>query len=178
MKPELQQKLFKKYPKIFRQKDLPMTETAMCWGIDCGDGWYWLIDNLCHSIQSYCDSKNSGINIRNNIRKEWWQGWNTEQFGWKSCCHFWKRFKERNIEDLPIQVEAVQVKEKYGGLRFYIVGCHPMDNDIFGMIHLAEEMSYNICEKCGSTENVIQTDLGWIRSLCPKCMKKHKKNEG
>jgi hypothetical protein len=46
MKAELQQKLYEKYPKIFVQKDLPMSQTAMCWGIDCGDGWFWLLDNL------------------------------------------------------------------------------------------------------------------------------------
>ena len=38
MKAELQNKLFEKYPKIFGQKDLPMTQTAMCWGIDCEIG--------------------------------------------------------------------------------------------------------------------------------------------
>jgi hypothetical protein len=48
---ELQQKLFDKYPKIFRQKDLSMQETAMCWGIACGNGWYDLIDALCEEIQ-------------------------------------------------------------------------------------------------------------------------------
>jgi len=47
MRGELQQQLFEKYPAIFRQKDLPMTQTAMCWGIDCGDGWYEIIDTLC-----------------------------------------------------------------------------------------------------------------------------------
>ena len=28
-----------------------MTQTAMCWGIQCGDGWYWLIDQLCSQLQ-------------------------------------------------------------------------------------------------------------------------------
>ena len=34
-----EQELIKKHPKIFRQKDLPMTHTAMCWGIECGPHW-------------------------------------------------------------------------------------------------------------------------------------------
>ena len=33
MKAELQDKLYKKYPKIFVQKDMDKTQTAMCWGI-------------------------------------------------------------------------------------------------------------------------------------------------
>ncbi len=56
MKVELQNKLFEKYPKIFKQKNDSMQTTCMCWGMECGDGWYWLIDNLCESIQSYTDN--------------------------------------------------------------------------------------------------------------------------
>jgi len=56
MKRELDKKLVNKYPKIFAERYAPMTETAMCWGFDCGDGWYWLIDRLCESIQSYIDN--------------------------------------------------------------------------------------------------------------------------
>ena len=126
MKVELENKLFKKYPKIFRQKELAMTETAMCWGISTGDGWYWLINNLCNTIQKYI-----GAN-----KKE--------------------------------QVEATQVKEKYGGLRFYYCGGSDL---IDGMVWLAESMSYIICEQCGSIEGVTQTK-GWIVTLCKKCMDK------
>ena len=39
MNAELQNKLFENYPEIFKQKDLPATDTAMCWGICCGDGY-------------------------------------------------------------------------------------------------------------------------------------------
>lgn len=44
---ELQNKLYYKYPEIFRQKNLSMQETCMCWGIDCGDGWYTIIYDAC-----------------------------------------------------------------------------------------------------------------------------------
>ncbi len=55
MKKELQEKLFTKYPKIFIEKDLPMTHTCMCWGIETGDGWYDLLDLLCGRLQSMTD---------------------------------------------------------------------------------------------------------------------------
>ena len=58
MNKNLQEKLYQKYPKIFRQKDLPMTQTAMCWGIACGDGWYDLIDELCSQIQNRVENVN------------------------------------------------------------------------------------------------------------------------
>jgi len=50
-----EEKILKKYPKIFRQKKLSMTQTCMCWGLEVGFGWHWLIDNLCGCIQSYID---------------------------------------------------------------------------------------------------------------------------
>ena len=129
MRKELDKTLVERYPKIFADRHGDMKETAMCWGFDCGDGWYWLIDNLCSSIQSHID-----------------------------------------YNDVP-QVTAIQVKEKFGGLRFYFNG----GNDyIDGMTSLVESMSYTICEECGSTVNVKQTD-GWVYTRCDKCMEKIKK---
>jgi len=55
MNKELQNKLYNKYPKIFRQKDLSMQETCMNWGIDCDDGWFNLLDCLCSNIQRRID---------------------------------------------------------------------------------------------------------------------------
>ena len=57
MQQELQDRLFEKYPRIFSQKDLSPQETCMCFGIACGDGWYDIIDTLCHCIQKYTEFK-------------------------------------------------------------------------------------------------------------------------
>ena len=56
MKKELQQKLYDKYPKLFIEKDLPMIQTCMCWGIDTGNGWYDLLDMLCRDLQHSTDA--------------------------------------------------------------------------------------------------------------------------
>ena len=53
MRKELDQALCAKYPEIFRDRNAPMTQTAMCWGFECGDGWYDLIDLLCSEIQHH-----------------------------------------------------------------------------------------------------------------------------
>ena len=56
MKKELQEKLFEKYPKLFRQKDLSIQQSCMPRGIEIeGDGWYWLLDKLCERIQFCID---------------------------------------------------------------------------------------------------------------------------
>lgn len=127
MDEKLDKKLVEEYPKIFQNRNASLTETAMCWGFDCGNGWYWLIDKLCDTIQEY-------INLN-------------------------------NVE----QVIATQVKEKYGGLRFYYTGG---DETIEGMIWLAEFLSFNICEECGSTEEVTQIDTGWTYTRCKNCKEK------
>jgi hypothetical protein len=58
MKKELDEQLCQKYPLIFANRHLPMNETAMCWGFDCGDGWFNIVDQLCSNIQHHIDWKN------------------------------------------------------------------------------------------------------------------------
>jgi hypothetical protein len=64
-----------------------------------------------------------------------------------------------------IVCEATQVKEKWGGLRFYVQGS---DNFIDGIIDLAESMSYRICSECGN-QSAAQKRRGWIYTLCDNC---------
>lgn len=72
------------------------------------------------------------------------------------------------------QLVASQVKEKYGGLRFYTNG---ENNTQHGMIRFAEHLSEHTCEECGSMTDVLQTK-GWIVTLCPIHMKEYKKDRG
>jgi hypothetical protein len=59
--------------------------------------------------------------------------------------------------------EICQVKEKFGGLRFYI---NSGSEEIFNIIHKYEELSYKICEECGEPGEV--RGGGWIQTLCDK----------
>lgn len=63
------------------------------------------------------------------------------------------------------QVVAVQVKEKFGGLRFYAIGG---DDVVDGLIRFAEGLSESICEVCGSTNDVGCTN-GWLLTICKPC---------
>jgi hypothetical protein len=65
--------------------------------------------------------------------------------------------------DVP-QVVAMQVKEKFGTLRFYV---HGGDEYIIGTISMAESMSSCICEICGN-KGKIRID-GWITTRCDSC---------
>jgi len=50
MRAELENKLYAAYPALYAQHTLPMDQTNMCWGFQCGDGWYNLIDRLSFDI--------------------------------------------------------------------------------------------------------------------------------
>jgi hypothetical protein len=39
-------------------RDKDMKETCMCWGFECGDGWFQLLNQLMGNIQSYIDWQN------------------------------------------------------------------------------------------------------------------------
>ena len=55
MNQELQESLFKAYPKIFARRHMSKEFTSMCYGIQCPDSWFNIIDTLCARIQSYSD---------------------------------------------------------------------------------------------------------------------------
>ena len=58
MKQELDEYLCKVYPKMMVNRNLPMTETAMCWGFECGDGWFNILNQLMGNIQNHIDWQN------------------------------------------------------------------------------------------------------------------------
>lgn len=68
-------------------------------------------------------------------------------------------------------VDVQQVKEKFGGLRFYIF-CGDMEREeadkIYNLIDQAESESLEICELCGGKEGVKQYG-SWIKTHCKQC---------
>jgi hypothetical protein len=63
-------------------------------------------------------------------------------------------------ESIP-QVTLDQVKEKFGTLRFYYTGG---DDEISGMVRMAESMSGVTCEECGNPGE--RRGSGWIYTAC------------
>ena len=58
MNEKLDELLCQRYPKMMVNRDKPMMETCMCWGFECGDGWFNILDQLMGSIQHHIDWKN------------------------------------------------------------------------------------------------------------------------
>ena len=102
----------------------------------------------------------------------------------------WIKFNVEN-NDYPMII-VDQVKEKFGGLRFYYEfepfdehewkSYRKKDTDeekiewlakasqkIDGAIDLAESLAYRTCEVCGSTDEVTTEGPRWIVTKCKKC---------
>jgi hypothetical protein len=123
MKETLQKKLYKKYPVLFSQRKLPMTQTCLCWGLETGNGWYKILDKLCSKLVK-----------------------------------------------IDPKLQATQVKEKFGTLRFYTTGSAVLDM-VDKEIESAEMESSKTCETCGNPGRL--NHKGWIHCFCKKCKIKH-----
>ena len=67
-----------------------------------------------------------------------------------------------SLDNVPV---AFQVKEKFGGLRFYYDGgdfktCN-------ALIEIAERAAWVTCEDCGKPGKLRKG--GWLRTLCDEC---------
>lgn len=72
----------------------------------------------------------------------------------------------KHLEPIP-QVVCDQVKEKFGELRFYY---HGGDEQIEGIVDMAETFIWNTCHNCGSHDD-LETTKGWISRVCKNCKK-------
>lgn len=88
--------------------------------------------------------------------------------GWKeiitSLC---EKLDALRLPDLKV----VQVKEKFGGLRFYV---HDGNDEADALIRQAMEESNTTCEWCGAPGKHVSD--GWILTLCESCQAKRKEN--
>ena len=54
MKEELEQKIFKDFPNMYKP-ERPETESLMCFGFECGDGWFDLLYSLSKDLSEMED---------------------------------------------------------------------------------------------------------------------------
>jgi hypothetical protein len=93
----------------------------MCWGFECGDGWFNILDQLMSNIQHYID-------------------WNNKNFE--------KGYKQ--YKQVP-QVTLDQVKEKFGTLRFYYTGGDDVIDGMVRMAESMSAVTCEQCGNPGTT---------------------------
>lgn len=158
MKRELDTQLCEKYPLIFKDRNADMRTTAMCWGLECGDGWYNIIDILCGKLCSeWLSAKSRYDFIKDRVGEKMYGNASGDTIT-QGEIDLRKQIMEEEASKVPV---AVQVKEKFGGLRFYV---HAATDKHYNYISFAESMSYRTCEECGAPGKTY-TD-GWHRTMC------------
>jgi hypothetical protein len=157
MRRELDEALCAKYPLIFKDRNADMRTTAMCWGLECGDGWYNIIDVLCGLLTSdYRQAQSRYDFIKDKVGQPKWSG-SKDNITQEQIDEAKEKLDEATLR-VPV---AVQVKEKFGGLRFYVQAA---TDKHYSYISFAESMSYRTCEECGAAGKTY-TD-GWHMTLC------------
>jgi hypothetical protein len=168
----LEENLIKEYPKIFQSGEVMY--------FDHRDGWYNLLDRLCASIQEHIDRSRLS-----RARALWYnRALIRAQRGDKMLLLKLHGYTSDDIRsqvradnevarilDNPIskpvppacpQVAVLEVKEKFGSLRFYYVGG---DDIVDKLVELTESLSAVTCESCGSPGKKISGN--WAQVLCP-----------
>jgi len=181
MKAENIKLLVEKYPKIFgltHSRGPGPHYPITLFSIECGDGWFDILDSACHLIQSHVDHKRryraSALRYNRAIRRAsrgdtaglthyYTCGSKSDAWALKQVSETLSRgtFTERPIPEICYQVVAVQIKEKFGGLRFYT---NVSDDYVSGILAMAESMSYRVCEQCGSAGRM--RGIGWLYTAC------------
>jgi len=177
MKQELDKLLCEKYPKMMVNRNKNMQETCMCWGFECGDGWFNILDQLMGSIQHHIDWKDKQRKwaIEYNEMAAQAKAGNFELFEETTKAQPNDEYKEKRLAEIVAgdfrevpssipQVTLDQVKEKFGTLRFYYSGG---DDYIDGMVSLAESLTGVTCESCGNVGE--RRGGGWVHTYCTPC---------
>ena len=167
MTKELQEKLFTKYDKMFRDRSKPMSETCMCWGCSCDDGWYHILDHMCAQLEHLREEydvvvifdqiKEKFGTLRIYHHEEYGDRW-TKEGEWKD----WK------IDDKS-EIEYSSLGWRHSGKM--VSAAQHVSDQIEEVIRVTDMMSHITCEKCGMT-GATQTEGGWITTLCDNCKQK------
>lgn len=155
--------LMEEFPLLFREKDLPMNMTCMCWGIECGIGWYQPIYKLCCKLESLNEFffKQHGFIVKADQVKEkmgtlhfYWSFDKAEpgKFGWTpELEEQWNRPRYIHLRDAVCDI-------------------------VQKAVNTAEDECFRTCEHCGRTIGSIFSPryetVGWISYICEDCLKK------
>ena len=150
-----------RFPILFQNKDKPMTETCMCWGIECPKGWYNILEQLCTELE-YSNMESVA---------KWGMAIVAEQVKEKfGTLRFY--FDVRNV-DIYGKIDNEHQNCKLNDVQSKIVHDHLY---MFAqhLINEAERMTEDTCADCGeplTPDNKVETK-GWISYICKECNEK------
>jgi hypothetical protein len=171
MKPELEQKLIKKYPKFFRDVNKSPQESCMCWGAECSDGWFDIINNLCGFLANLRESRSYYLKLKEEFKTNKNYGsvpfrcpevvFDQVKSKYATLRVYWHFADIENYEELKSQLEDPDELDKYIDRYSTVVD---------SVIDFTEYLSSKTCEVCGKPGKI--TGSFWVETLCPEHSKK------
>lgn len=108
------------YPKLFNEGSSIINQR----GIECGDGWYDLVETLCHSLQARIDQ----------------------------AVEYSKYPAHAELSASHPQCTLMQIKEKFGRLTIYADGATPVQRAMIGMAESMSSKLCETCGKPGKMQ--------------------------
>lgn len=154
-----------RFPILFQKKGLSMTQTCMCWGIECPIGWWHVLDQLCthlefHNIEF---SRSHGVAVVAEQVKE--------KFG---SLRFY-------FDVVDVDQDGRMVSHEEKSSEHYVNPLLPDAQRQIVVEHLmavanqlveeAEHLTLWTCQDCGTPldeKNRVQTS-GWVSYICREC---------
>lgn len=92
----------------------------------------------------------------------------------------WQPLLDICIAALPEGSVVHQIKEKFGGLRFYctLTDDCPNPDEVYKVIAAAERLSFKTCEECGNPCEPKRSSRGWLYARCEDCWEVSDRNPG
>lgn len=176
MSPNLENKLYEKYPSIFKERTLPPQRSLMSYGLAIGDGWYDIMDLLCASVDGGLYDTMAVID------EEGANKFGIAQQAWAASAEP----KAWLVNVKSPKVVFQQVKEKFGSIRVYYrlefdkviedlaefrhypsleTKMSEYSSMVDGVIRCCETLSLRTCELTG-TPGTMHSRNGWRKVLC------------
>lgn len=154
--------LTQKYEPLYRDRNAPMTQTAMCWGFVVGDGWFDLINNLSHYLcNDWLQAKSAYDLLKDREGELFYSELEESEYNSRITAEQISHSKlrlEKAYDSTPV---AIQVKEKFGGLGVHVNGA---TSEQFEAIYFAEHLSTSICDVCGGRGKL--RGKNWLTTRC------------
>ena len=167
-------KLIEKYPKLLHTSIIGKLPYDL-YGIECGDGWYDIIDMALQQINTYNENpthvpcKHNKWKIKINDMASKWSYYIlkplSDNIRYKILSKIYFNLKY-GVPSNYKPVTIFQIKEKMGSLTIHVTNSNTYVKGILAMAHL---MSLKTCEHCGTNKNVTKQGNFCVKSLCKKC---------
>lgn len=188
MSPELSYKLVKRFPILYQNFGCDPRQSCMAWGFEHGDGWFLIIWQLSLALNEELGYETFTGKIRSRwllFKKRFFKHWNDFIYKLSPVVHDKQKMIGTGVKGDPLRWVVVekakpvrpwlkkfvrfpntgfavdQVKEKFGGLRYYCPG----NDRIYALVGLAERLADVTCEVCGKPGKT-ESPGGWMSTVC------------